>query len=686
MLAGGVVSAETLVFANRSGRVAGFEAWPGLRVVTTPQALADGCEMLLLAIPPAELPRLRLHVPDLPVMSVMAGATVGQLARHTGSRRILRAMSSPAAESGLAFSPVFAAPEATAADRAMAARLLGACGAVVFVDAEAQIDQFTALTGPVPGFVAFFARCMVDHATRSGIAPDVADRAVRQLFLAAGKALAEGGMTPAEHVRAMIDYAGVTAAGLTCSRKAASARRSTSASRRRRRGRARLPFRRKRLRPRRPTHPESPMTRPLRIGLAGLGTVGAGVVKMLQAHGETIAARAGRPVEIAAISARSRHRDRGVDLGAYDWEDDPVALARRPDVDLVIEVMGGEDGPAKATAMAALTGGKHLVTANKALLARHGQALAEAAEAAGVALRFEAAVAGGVPVVKALTEGLAGNAITRVMGVLNGTCNYILTRMEAEDAPYARVLEEAQRLGYAEADPSFDVGGIDAAQKLALLAATAFGARVDFEGMTVEGIERVSLADIEHAAELGYRIKLLGVARRTGAAVEARTQPCLVPAGSPLGQLEGVTNMVVIEGDFVGRVVLSGPGAGEGPTASAILGDVIDIARGLVLPAFGRPAASLAAPSRAGAEAEAPYYLRFALTDAPGALAQVAAALGDAGISINRMRQVAHAGPEAPVLIVTHRAARPALDGALARIAGLEVSRAAPVAIRVEEV
>jgi homoserine dehydrogenase len=428
------------------------------------------------------------------------------------------------------------------------------------------------------------------------------------------------------------------------------------------------------------------MPDPIRIGLAGLGTVGGGVVKMIQTHGEIIAARAGRPVAIAAVSARSRHRNRGVDLAAYAWEDDPVALARRQDVDLVVEVMGGEDGPAKATAMAALTSGKHLVTANKAMLARHGAVLAEAAEANGVALRFEAAVAGGIPVVKALTEGLAGNAITRLMGVLNGTCNYILTRMEAEDAPYARVLEDAKRLGYAEADPSFDVGGVDAAQKLALLAATAFGTRVDMDGMTVEGIERVSLADIEHAAELGYRIKLLGVARPTPAGLEARMQPCLVPAASPIGQLDGVTNMVVIEGDFVGRIVMSGPGAGEGATASAIVADVIDVARGLVIAPFGRPAATLVRPVPAGDGAPAAYYLRFLLADAPGTLAQVAAALGGAGISINRMRQVEHEGAEAPVLIVTHQAERAALDAALARIVELEVCRAAPVAIRIEEV
>jgi len=437
------------------------------------------------------------------------------------------------------------------------------------------------------------------------------------------------------------------------------------------------------------------MTAPLRIGLAGLGTVGTGVVKMIETHAGLIATRAGRPVEIATVSARSRRRDRGVDLAGYAWEDDPVALARRDDVDLVVEVIGGEDGPALATARAALAGGKHLVTANKAMMARHGLALAAEAEARGVALRFEAAVAGGIPVVKALTEGLAGNAIGRVMGVLNGTCNYILTRMQAEDAPYAQVLEAAQRLGYAEADPSFDVGGIDAAQKLALLATIAFGAPVEVEAMTVEGIERVSLADIEHAAELGYRIKLLGVAQAAGGALEARMQPCLVPVGSPIGQLEGVTNMVVLEGDFVGRIVLSGPGAGEGPTASAIVGDVIDIARGVLLPPFGQPAAGLVgaapagsglAPVPAGGGAPAAYYLRFLLADAPGVLARVAAALGEAGISINRMRQVEHDGPEAPVLIVSHRTDRAPLDAALAAIARLDVCREAPVAIRIEEI
>lgn len=428
------------------------------------------------------------------------------------------------------------------------------------------------------------------------------------------------------------------------------------------------------------------MPQPLRIALAGLGTVGAGVIKMVQTHGDLLALRAGRPVQVTAVSARSRGKNRGVDLSSYAWEDDPVALARRDDVDVLIEVMGGEDGPAKAAVEAALAAGKHVVTANKAMLAHHGQALAELAESHGVALRYEAAVAGGIPIVKALTEGLAGNGIKRVMGVMNGTCNYILTTMEHTGADYAKVLEDAQKLGYAEADPSFDVGGIDAAHKLALLAATAFGTRVDFEGVKTEGIERISLTDIIDARDMGYRIKLLGVARMNADGLEQRMQPCLVPATSPLGQLESVTNMVVVEGDFVGQTVYQGPGAGEGPTASAILGDVMDIARNLVIPAFGQPAKNLAAAARSTLGADAEYYLRFTLADRPGVLARVATILGEHGISINRMRQYNHDGEAAPVLIVTHETARGDLDGALAEISSLATCLEEPVAIRIESV
>ncbi|MGR3632149.1 MAG: homoserine dehydrogenase [Limimaricola soesokkakensis] len=428
------------------------------------------------------------------------------------------------------------------------------------------------------------------------------------------------------------------------------------------------------------------MTSPLRLGIAGLGTVGAGVVRIVQTHPELLAARAGRAVEITAVSARDRTRDRGVDLSAYAWEEDAAKLAARDDVDVVLELMGGHDGIAKSVVEIALDHGKDVVTANKALLAHHGQALAERAEAQGRVIRFEAAVAGGIPVIKALTESLAGNEMTRVMGVMNGTCNYILTRMQSAGLPYDEVFQEAADLGYLEADPQLDVGGIDAGHKLALLAAIAFGTKVDFSGVELEGIGAITIEDINHAADMGFRIKLLGVAQMTGRGLEQRMSPCLVPASSPLGQLEGGTNMVVLEGDAIGQVVLRGPGAGAGPTASAVMGDVMDLARGLRLPVFGQPASGLRAARAAQAAVPAPYYLRMRLLDKPGALAKVARVLGEAGISIDRMRQYNHEDVSAPVLIVTHKTTRSALEEALSGFEATGVVQGTPVAIRIEQV
>jgi homoserine dehydrogenase len=425
---------------------------------------------------------------------------------------------------------------------------------------------------------------------------------------------------------------------------------------------------------------------PLRLGLAGLGTVGIGVVRILAAEAELIAARAGRPVVITAVSARDRSKNRDADLSGFAWETDPTALARRPDIDVFVEVMGGHDGPARAATEAAIAAGKDVVTANKALLAHHGQALAEAAEAQGRVLRFEAAVAGGIPVIKTLTEGLAGNRIKRVMGVMNGTCNYILTRMQSAGLPYDTVFEEARQLGYLEADPTLDVGGIDAGHKLSLLAAIAFGTKVSFDAVELEGIGNVSIDDIRLAEDMGYRIKLLGVAQMTGRGLEQRMTPCLVPADSPLGQLQGGTNMVVLEGDFVGQIVLRGPGAGMGPTASAVMGDVIDLARGIRIPTFGQPTTSLATPTAAKAATPAPYYLRMTLLDKPGALAKIATCLGDAGISIDQMRQYGHVGVHAPVLIVTHKATPDDIAHARRGFAATGVLVDTPVAIRIEEV
>ncbi|WP_071674086.1 homoserine dehydrogenase [Nioella nitratireducens] len=428
------------------------------------------------------------------------------------------------------------------------------------------------------------------------------------------------------------------------------------------------------------------MTEPLRLGIAGLGTVGVGVVKIVQQKANLLAMRTGRPVTISAVSARVRDKDRGVDISGYGWEDDPVVLATRNDVDVFVELMGGSDGPAKAATEAAIAAGKDVVTANKAMLALHGQAMAEAAEAAGRVIRFEAAVAGGIPVVKALTEGLAGNDITRVMGVMNGTCNYILTRMQSAGLSYDEVFEEANQLGYLEADPNLDVGGIDAGHKLALLSSIAYGTQVDFDGVALEGIGQVTIEDINQAAELGFRIKLLGVARMTGRGLEQRMTPCLVPANSPIGQLEGGTNMVVLEGDAVGQIVLRGAGAGEGPTASAVLSDVLDIARGIRLSTFGQPATGLTKANRAAVATAAPYYLRLMLRDKPGAMAKVAAVLGDCGISIDRMRQRSHGGTDAPVLIVTHKVAAPSLQDALVELPKTDVVVGQPVALRIEDV
>ena len=428
------------------------------------------------------------------------------------------------------------------------------------------------------------------------------------------------------------------------------------------------------------------MPQPLRLGIAGLGTVGTGVVKIVQRHADMLERRTGRKITISAVSARSRTKNRDVDLSGYAWEDDPVALAKRDDVDLFIEVMGGSEGPARASTEAAIAAGKDIVTANKALLAHHGQALAEAAEAKGHVIRFEAAVAGGIPVVKALTEGLAGNEIRRVMGVMNGTCNYILTRMESAGLPYEQVFEEARQLGYLEADPNLDVGGIDAGHKLSLLAAIAFGTKVSFDAVELEGIGRISIDDIRRAADMGYKIKLLGVAQMTGRGLEQRMSPCLVPADSPLGQLQGGTNMVVLEGDAVGQIVMRGAGAGEGPTASAVMADVIEIARGTRISTFGQPARTLVDAVAAKATAPAPHYLRMELSDKPGALAKVATILGEEGISIDRMRQYGHADTSAPVLIVTHKTTRSAVDHALGRLPATGVVVGEPVAIRIETV
>jgi len=428
------------------------------------------------------------------------------------------------------------------------------------------------------------------------------------------------------------------------------------------------------------------MTRPLSIGVAGLGTVGAGVVTLLRQNADLIAARAGRPIVVTAVAARDRTRDRGVALDGLRWYDDAVALAADPGVDVVVELIGGSDGPAKALVEAALAAGKPVVTANKALLALHGATLAEQAEAAGVALAFEAAVAGGIPAIKGLREGLAANRILRVTGILNGTCNYILTCMRDQGREFADVLAEAQKLGYAEADPSFDIDGVDAAHKLAILAALAFGRPVDFASVHVEGIRHISALDIKLAEELGYRIKLLGIAAQVEGGISTRVHPCMVPVSHPIAVVDGVYNAVVAEGDFVGRVVLEGRGAGAGPTASAVVADLIDIARNRATPVWGAGIAALAhTPSVPMEQNRGAYYLRLMVLDRPGVLADVTGVLRDHGISLESMIQRGRSPGEAvPIVLTTHECQEAAMRGALAKIAALDSVLEPPALIRIE--
>ena len=425
---------------------------------------------------------------------------------------------------------------------------------------------------------------------------------------------------------------------------------------------------------------------PLRLGIAGLGTVGSAVLRLLVQNGSLLAERAGRELRITAVSARNRERDRGVDVTRFRWYDDAMALAADPEVDVVIELIGGADGPALALCQAALGAGKPVVTANKALLAHHGAELARLAEANRVTIGFEAAVAGGIPIVKTLREALAGNRISRVYGILNGTCNYILTTMRESGRDFDDVLAEAQQLGYAEADPSFDIDGIDAAHKLALLAALAFGCAPDFDAVYIEGIRHVSPVDIAFASEMGYRIKLLGVARRTEHGLEQRVHPSMVRIGTPISQVEGVFNAVVAEGDQVDATLYSGRGAGGGPTASAVVADIADIAKGANLPVLGVPTAALQPLPAAPMERHyGAYYFRLMVVDQPGVLADVAACLRDHEVSIEALIQRARNPLEpVPIVLTTHETMEAQMIGALAHIAALPTVLEPPRMIRIE--
>jgi len=437
------------------------------------------------------------------------------------------------------------------------------------------------------------------------------------------------------------------------------------------------------------------MVSPLKVGLAGLGTVGASVVRLIDQQRDALTARCGRRIEIVAVSARSKTKNRGINLRKFRWVSDPVKLASDPGIDVFVELIGGAGNPARAAVTAALKAGKSVVTANKALLAHHGAALAELAEKRRVALNFEAAVGGAIPIVKTLREGLAGNSIARIYGILNGTCNYILTRMAQEKLSFAECLKEAQRLGYAEANPSFDIEGHDTAQKLSILASLTFGTRVDPKSIYVEGISSITPADLNAADELGYRVKLLGVAVRTEKGIEQRVHPTMVPKDSAIAQVMGVTNAVTIDAEAIAPITLVGPGAGGMATASAVVSDLADIARGFRAAPFGRPTAQLTISKKAPMQRhEGGYYIRLLAVDKPGTAATIAKRLAQQSISLESIVQ-RHRGPlggdspkrsgPVPVILITYATTEDAVRRALAAVKRDKVILGQPQLIRIEK-
>ena len=390
-----------------------------------------------------------------------------------------------------------------------------------------------------------------------------------------------------------------------------------------------------------------------RIAIAGLGVVGAQTASLLLSKKTDLSMAAGHTLTLTAVSARSRGKDRGFDMSNCAWCDNPVDLAMRDDVDVVVELMGGSDGPALALTKSALSAGKHVVTANKAMVAIHGKELAQLAEDNHVQLVFESAVAGGIPALKLLREGLAANDIHAVSGILNGTCNYILSTMEETGRAFDDVLSEAQQLGYAEADPTFDVDGIDAAHKLAILSAIAFGHEPDFDGIHIKGIREVSDIDISYASELGYRIRLIGRATSQGS---ASVTPCLLPLSSALASVTGPTNAVNYEASPVQTISAMGPGAGAGPTASAVLADIIDIAAGRHAYPFGRPCASLASQKGDAAQlSRSAFYLRLKVADESGVLSEVTEVLKSHNMSIETLIQKQlPSGSSADLVMILH--------------------------------
>ncbi len=432
------------------------------------------------------------------------------------------------------------------------------------------------------------------------------------------------------------------------------------------------------------------MNAPLKVGLIGLGSVGQGVVRVLKNNGEEIARRLGRPIVITHAAARDLKKKRDCNLNDITVTSDAMFIARDADVDVVVEVIGGFS-PARELLLAAIARGKPVVTANKALLAEDGNRIFAAAREKGVMLAFEAAVGGGIPVIKAIREGLAANQIESVAGIINGTCNYILTQMAEREIDFAKALAEAQKLGYAEADPSFDIEGVDAAHKLTILAAIAFGMPLSFKQVATEGITEIRIQDISLARELGYRIKHLGIAKRTSAGVELRTQPTLIPEERLLAKVDGVLNSVLIRGNAMGQVGLYGRGAGAEPTASAVVADLVDVARLLGAPAQHQVPALAFQPDQLRelkvtplAEITSSFYLRLRVADTPGVLKGITSILAEFDISIEAILQKEPREDDATIAIITSQVTEQRFNDALTKLRALPFVREGLSRFRVE--
>ena len=431
---------------------------------------------------------------------------------------------------------------------------------------------------------------------------------------------------------------------------------------------------------------------PVKIGLLGLGTVGCGTVNVLMRNAEEISRRAGRGIQVTQAAARDISRARGCDVSEITLTSNPEEIVTNPEIDIVVELIGGES-LARDLVMKAIANGKHVVTANKALIAKHGNEIFIAAQKKGVMVAFEAAVAGGIPIIKAIREGLAGNRIEWLAGIINGTGNFILTEMRDKGRDFADVLAEAQRLGYAEADPTFDVEGVDAAHKLTILASIAFGIPLQFEKASMEGITQITRKDVTYAEELGYRIKHLGIAKRTENGVELRVHPTLIPERRLIANVDGVMNAVLVKGDAVGPTLYYGAGAGSEATASAVVADIVDVVRTLTADPENRvphlafqPDALCDLPILDMSEVETAYYLRMSADDKPGVLAEVTQILGNGGISIEAViqKEPKQQETQAEIILLTHKVQESKMNSAIEKIEALDTISTAVTRIRLE--